>query len=286
MRYVFLGLVANSLLFAANMKIMSFNILLGGNNLYPLETTLEVMRRVDADVLGVQEADSNGAEIATRLGYHWHPVAKGTRPGGILSRYPITQTFRQGAEISLPGGEKVYVFSVHLMSGPYQPYDIQEGKLKTEDAVIQAAKDARGAEIVEILSEMAPLIAAKKPVFLVGDFNEPSHLDWTGAAGPGGAKLHSMTIKWPTSSAVLEAGLRDSYRTLYPNEVSKKGYTWTPIDSAGEIHDRIDFIYFAGDKVRPDQVQIVGELGGPDVDIVGGLLYPSDHRGVVGRFSW
>lgn len=270
----------------ATARVMSFNILLGGAEHYPLNVTAEVIRRARADVVGLQETDSNGAELSRRLGYYWHPVAKGTRPGGIASRYPITKTFRQGAEITLPGGEKMVVFSVHLMSSPYEPYDIRDRKIRTEVAAIRSAQATRGAEIAEVLTEMVPVMASGTPVFLVGDFNEPSHLDWTELAGPRGARLHRMKVRWPTSVAVLQAGLRDAYRTVFPSEVRRRGYTWTPFFSWREVHDRIDFIYFAGNRVGVTQVQIVGERDGKDVDLIGHPKYPSDHRAVVAQFVW
>ena len=53
---------------------------------------------------------------------------------------------------------------------------------------------------------MSPAISSGSPVFLTGDFNEPSHLDWTQAAANAG--LHfGKKVDWPTSHAVVNAGL-------------------------------------------------------------------------------
>lgn len=47
-----------------------YNVCLGGDHGVSLQTTLNAMRTANPDVVGVQEADSNGPAMG--LGYHWY----------------------------------------------------------------------------------------------------------------------------------------------------------------------------------------------------------------------
>jgi len=102
---------------------------------------------------------------------------------------------------------------------------------------------------------------------IAGDFNEPSHLDWTEAAR---WRHCNQTRNWPLSETLANMGFTDAYRAQHPDPVRSPGFTW-----ATETHwhackfqngprfwrlgchtetryywfdqepqDRIDFIYF------------------------------------------
>lgn len=267
---------------ATSLKVMSYNILYGGDQGIPLANTIKVLQRADADLIGIQEADENGPKLAKALGYDWYEVADGVRRGGVLSRYPIRKVHGQGVTVTLPQGKEVSLFSVHLRSDPYEPYDLRDGKLANAAQAVASAHRGRGPELDIVLANMAPVLSKGHPVFLVGDFNEPSHLDWTERAHK--AKLHLEVVPWPTSFRVLNAGFVDAFREARPDEVKSPGYTWTPLSTPGEIHDRIDYIYYQGNEVNLRKVDVVGEQGGPEVDLVGADPYPSDHRALLGHF--
>ena len=85
---------------------------------------------------------------------------------------------------------------------------------------------------------------------------------------------------------MTKAGFADAWRTLYPDEMKKPGFTWTPIMTADDPkthHDRIDFVYFRGEGVKVTGANIVGE-NKSNADIVVSP-YPSDHRAVVATFT-
>jgi hypothetical protein len=152
----------------------------------------------------------------------------------------------------------------------------------TEAELIATAEETRGASHQAVLAGIQTFLDDGSPTFLVGDFNEPSHLDWTTEAAVAG--LHfSRSVQWPTSLATVTAGLTDSYRAVRPDEVADPGETWTPRPGANEVHDRIDLVYHAGTDVTVTNVAIVGE-DSRLADIVV-TPYPSDHRAVVATYD-
>ena len=149
-------------------------------------------------------------------------------------------------------GRKVVAYAMNLNDAPYQPYqllNIEYGDfpyLKTAEEAVKAASDTRGPGLAEVLADLAAENDAAAQ-FVMGDFNEPSNLDWTAKAVAAG--LQPMVVAWPFAKGLADAGLTDSFRAMYPDEVAKPGITWTPTTEANDPedhHDRIDFIFVGG----------------------------------------
>jgi endonuclease/exonuclease/phosphatase family metal-dependent hydrolase len=280
------------------LRVMSFNIWYGGEQVN-FASVVEAVRAADADIVGVQEPDGNLARLAGAAGYaHIDPRRN------IMSRYPI---FDSGAGVRTePGaapygiaaldtasvhawvmvrpGEVVAVANTHLSSDPYGPEAVRDGMSRDEVLTLEAR--VRMPEARPILS-LGALSQAGTPVFLTGDFNTPSHLDWTEAMQRVRPGIIRYTMDWPVTRAIAGAGLRDSYREAHPDPTQRLGYTWTsgmpaPYVRPHETIDRIDFV-FAGGASETLASHIVGEPGGEGVDIAVSP-YPSDHRGVVSTF--
>ncbi|WP_337175180.1 endonuclease/exonuclease/phosphatase family protein [Paludisphaera sp.] len=278
-----------------SVRVMSFNLWHGGDaGKQPLDATVEVIRRSRADVVGLQETGGTApkgeerpdraAEIAERLG--WHYLDQGGRTG-VISRFPIVAATprKWGAKLALPSGRLMYAFNVHLAHAPYQPYQLlripyADGAfLGTADEAVRAAREARGGQVAEMLAEVAAVAAEGLPMVVTGDFNEPSHRDWTDAAASAG--IHPLRVEWPSTLAVEAAGFVDAYREVHPDPLASPGVTWTPItrpDDPKDHHDRIDFV-LATPNVQVKSAEIVGESR-EAADIVV-TPYPSDHRAVV-----
>lgn len=277
-------------------RVLTFNLWHGGDaGKQPQERTIAVIKASRADLVGMQETAGYGqagegrpdraAEIAKTLG--WHCLDQGGRTG-IVSRWPITATTprKWGAQLQMPSGRKLYLFNAHLAHAPYQPYQLlripyhNADFLTTAEQAEQAATAARGAQVERMLAEVKAVLAEGTPVFITGDFNEPSHLDWTAAAAA--AKLCPLPVEWPTTKTIVAAGFTDAYRSLHPDPVKKPGVTWTPLTKPTDPkdhHDRIDFVFAGGARVKVKNAQIVGESADA-ADIVVSP-YPSDHRAVV-----
>jgi len=267
-------------------RIMTFNIWADGKaGKQPLSQTAEVIRAAKADIVGLQESHKNAKALADMLG--WHGVQQ-RRSVAVLSRFPIVETTakKHGVKVRLKSGRELFVFNIHFRPAPYQPYQllsIPYGKgafIKTEAEAIAASNKARGDQARALLDEIKTVCDESSYVLITGDFNEPSHLDWTDAAAAAGR--HPIKVSYPASSAVAGAGFTDAFRTIHSDEMKTPGYTWTPVtesDNPKDHHDRIDFVYFRGPDMQAKDVRIIGESEkNADIAVE---PYPSDHRAVV-----
>jgi endonuclease/exonuclease/phosphatase family metal-dependent hydrolase len=280
---------------AETLRVMTFNLWQGGDaGGQPLSQTAAVIRAANVHVVGLQETygkekkavpADNARKLAETLG--WNYFDQGERTA-IVTSLPIKRhTPRKwGVTVQLPSGKDVAIFNAHLMHAPYQPYQLLKIPyanapfIQTAAEAVTEARKARGEQIESLLSELKPALAGGEPVFLTGDFNEPSHQDWTARAAA--ARQCPLAVEFPSTLAIVTAGMRDAFRTVFPDEVSHPGQTWTPttkVDDPKDRHDRIDFVFVGGAHVIIKQCQIIGE-NTRVADIVV-EPYPSDHRAVV-----
>lgn len=278
-----------------SLRVMSYNIWGSGFSAgQPLSQTAAVIQAADADIIGLQEAGGSADDIANLLGFYWHSFNVDL---SVISRYPITQVISggftsttRGVKIQLSLGQEVYLFDSHLAPYPYQPYDIRDGLVTTESQAIIDAESARGSQMNSLLSHVSGAVGTGLPVFLVGDFNEPSHLDWTQEAAD--AELNfGMKVDWPASSKLADAGFVDAFREVRPDEVNDQARTWTPgapppTIGANEVHDRIDFVYYnAPPQVVATEALTIGYNTNDGFTDISVQPYPSDHRAVVVEFD-
>ena len=73
----------------------------------------------------------------------------------------------------------------------------------------------------------------------------------------------------------------DAYRKFFSNPIQYPGFTWTPIQSNNEVHDRIDFIYYSG-EIELQEIFLVGPDYLSDIVID---YYESDHRAILAKFK-
>jgi exodeoxyribonuclease III len=291
------------------LTVMTFNIWGGGaNQNKPIDETVAVIRAVNPDIIGLQETraetdpcladecgptgESVAGQIAAALGYYHHDQTAHDQTAtnaalwanAIVSRYPFAgRATPNGTGIAINvGGRRVQVFNVHLDDSPYQPYqllNIDYGKspaLTTARQAIRAGKATRGAGLKLLFEDMA-YAGIAEATFVFGDFNEPSHRDWTVAAVRAG--LHPLVVSYPSVKAIERRGFVDLFRQFHPDPVAKPGFTWTPTtdpQAPDDHHDRIDFMLAKVRSLRVVAAGIVGEKA-PEADIVV-TPWPSDHR--------
>lgn len=275
------------------LRVMTFNMWFGGTaGGQPLEQSAEVIRAARADVVGLQEGSrfpagehpDNAERMAHLLG--WHYLAQG-RNRGIMSRFPVLdQTPKKwGARIDTPGGANVWLFNTHFAHAPYQPFQLigipyaDAPFLNNAAEAVASASQARAEHAAAMLAEINA-VPADATVFVTGDFNEPSSLDWTNPAADAGRC--PLAVEWPTPTAFYAEGFVDTYRHIHPDPVMSPGCTWTPTtapDDPNDHHDRIDFVMVRGADVEISGSEIVGENASLSDIVVS--PYPSDHRAVV-----
>lgn len=244
---------------------------------------------------------------------------------GLLSRYPITDSaviFSDEGEIckliANVHGREVAVYSAHLDYLNYAVY-LPRGydgvtwkkmaapctNLDTIMASNLASKRDEG--IAAFIKAADQDIREKRLVFLGGDFNEASHLDWT-IATKDLFDHHGMVVPWTCSVMLLGKGYKDSYRVRYPSPEKNPGFTFPADNKAVEVkklawapdadeRERIDYIYFYPDKKLSLQKSIVV---GPSGSIVKNRreedkskdrflpptgTWPTDHKGILSIFK-
>ena len=281
------------------LRVATFNILYGGDELdlttprshwcvrpsgcaASIEQVVAAVRASGADTVGIQEGTGNGCRIADLLGWHCNGRLQ------VISRYPL---------IDPPGADGLYIYNevapgrvvaianVHLTSEPYGPYFPREGW--TAEEILALERTLRLPEVARHVEALPGLAASGIPVIMTGDFNSPSHLDWTNAVSAVRPVEVPYPIDWPVARALADAGFSDSYRDAHRSPVMDPGFTWTagyPRERKGvEVHDRIDWVLHAG-PVTTVAAQIVGESAYAGTDITVDP-WPSDHRAMVATLA-
>jgi len=269
------------------LEVMEFNIEYGGT-LVDFDKVVEVIRKADPDVIGVEEADRSLPRLAKAIGYPYYDTGM-----QLISKYPLFEPSGSDgvyAFVEVAPDRVVAISNVHLPSDPYGPYWIRDGK--SVDKVLALERRVRLPALERQLEVLPPLAAAGVPVFVTGDFNSPSHLDWTEAA-VGTRPYLTAAVDWPVSQALEDAGFRDSYREAHPDPVANPGLTWWAARpkapswagnaTAKDPQDRIDFVYSIGPATTEDSI-VAGERGFPDVEL-SVKPWPSDHRAVISTFD-
>jgi hypothetical protein len=268
------------------LRVMEFNIEYGGTGV-DFDSVPKAIQAAKADVVGVEEEYGNVPRIAKALGWKYYDVST-----GILSRYPLIHPPDSPGTVSMveiAPGRVVAMGNLHLPSILYGPGKVARGM--QPDALEAQEERVRAPFLQPTLGSLQALVQQGIPSFLTGDFNSPSGLDWTEEM-VGARPQIEYAFDWPTSRAVLAAGFKDSFREVHPDPKAVPGLTWpsgrpkikgawNPSPKAPQ--DRIDIVYQAGDAT-PTSAEVVGESGGPGVDIAVDP-WPTDHRATVTTFT-
>ena len=289
-------------------RILTFNIEYEATNYSPKDI-VEIFNSVGADTVILNEA--HGEENRQKVSMLPTKLTATLASNGlnyvfthdwaiVASKHPLSQPHKGSRNKYLDSATlvngKYYVITVHLTDYPYQPFQLAKIPYcynecqknicrecpKAEEEMISAATAARGSDVDLIIAAINTLRYKEKstlPVIIAGDFNEPSHLDWTESAVKAG--IHPLKVAFPTSSRLQSAGIVDLYRVVHPDPIANPGYTWPARQltveelrdlSKGQINsaistpaDRIDYIYGMG--VRPIRAEV--------------LQTPSDHNAVM-----
>lgn len=296
------------------------------------EALADELARADADFIMLSEVRNyNGTRFCDRIVASLKERGKTyysfySYDSGLLSKYPITDSAvifpengDRGSIYKLAAdweGRRVCIYTAHLDYRNCAYYRVRgyDGstweKIPPDTVVASLLADnvasQRDDAIRQFIGDAEKETAQGRLVFIGGDFNEPSHLDWTEATKDS-ADHRGVVIPWTVSTMLANAGYKDAYREIYPDPVKNPGYTYPADNRETEVsrltwapdadeRERIDVIYYYPQKgLQPLQANIFGPRGSirnsmrvqkntEDVFIEPLGVWPTDHKGVLVRF--
>lgn len=295
----------------------------------------DVVAAVNPDIACFVEVTNQSGDWTTKLvnelaamgHYYFRGYVSGS-DASIISKYPITKTgpLLQSTisifEVDIHG-QSIVVGAAHLdytyyacylprgyQCGGSPPYNgwnqigSPDPQPVTDLSII--AQQNLGSRRDEQIGAFLDYAATEtRPMVLMGDFNEPSHQDWTANQ----AELfdhNGVVFEWTTTKSLTDNDFTDAYRQVYPDEVQNPGITWpsfatgkgnTSWTPKSDDRDRIDYIFYRGEGVEATDAAVVGpqaayaksvlttENNGADKFLADTLPWASDHKGVYASLS-
>jgi exonuclease III len=233
-------------------RAMSYNIEYGGLSIYKktgnmnyVNKYIDLIKSYKIDIVSFQECKLRDIDIskiiAEKLGYYHKYFFDKTDyyknkyyHQSIISKFPIVYTDEEMnmCRVNIKG-TLVNIVNVHLDDEPYIPYSLKGIKYPNTPLNITNISDAvdlsfaTKRDVVQNIMNNKNII--NSPTIIMGDFNEPSHLDY-------------KYIKWKTSKYIMNRGFIDAARYLYKNAVKYPLHTVDLYDK-GFSPERIDIMY-------------------------------------------
>ena len=245
---------------------------------------------------------------------------------GLLSRHPITDSLTvfplkddHGSIYKMESsihGHKIAVYTAHLdyLSDAYYNVRGYDGSTWEEIPIPQTVcevlqvNDAslRDDAIRSFIAEAKKDVAEGTIVILGGDFNEPSHLDWTRETKDL-FDHNGLIVPWTVPLLLDNNGFADTYRELYPDVISHPGFTFpadnplVPVEKLtwapkADERDRIDYVFYhPHPAVELKDAVIFGPRGSivnaqrmpeetEDRFLLPLGVWPTDHKGLFVTF--
>lgn len=290
-----------------DLRIMVWNVQRGANNFdQGAEKTQAWITAAKPDIVLMQESydidgdrPTLGRWIAEQEG--WNAYQHTSPHLCIISLHPIEKTFFHadwhgvGAQIKTPKGSLV-AYSTWIDYRAYTPQALRDNPdISDEDLLAKETTESdrltQTKAIVQHLKDQNHL-TGDLPLLVGGDWNCPSHLDWTDDTAK--ANRFRRNLPLPVSLHMAENGFVDVFRTVHPNPVNRPGITWSPLYrgtlETPETSDRIDRLYLHKAK-SPKTLTPVGAFTLPlkweDNNIEQkDRQFPSDHGAVIFDFKW
>lgn len=248
---------------------------------------------------------------------------------GLLSKYPIKEYATiyplkndQGSAYKAlidMEGQEVALYTCHLDYRHCTYYDVYGYSGVNWKKLDQPLLDIDSILADNVISKrddaMRAIIAAAnldrkadRLVFIGGDYNEPSHLDWIEETKDM-YNHQGLVIPWTVNTLLDEAGFIDSYRKQWTNPVTHPGFTFPSANPHVNIkkllwaadsdeRERVDYIHYAPHK----QLELANSvIWGPkesikegkvivedtqDIFKIGKGIWPTDHKAVLSTFIY
>jgi len=298
---------------ADHVRVVVWNIQRGGNHFDDgPEKALAIIEATDADVCLLQEsydiegdrptlgqwmADTLNAQGSGQTWTAW----QGQSPHlCVLTRLRVAERHTHepwhgvGATLADGLGRRFVAWSIWLDWRDYLPHALRDHPERTDEQLLASesvgsSRLPQARALLERLGDVGHLDAGV-PVLVGGDFNCPSHLDWTRDTAL--VYRFRRPLPLPVSLAMADAGFADAFRAVHPEPVQHPGITWSPLFRGTldkpETAERIDRLYTHASTpaLRP-----VGAWTLPgvyeDADVArADRAFPSDHAAVVIDLRW
>ncbi|MDP4237844.1 MAG: endonuclease/exonuclease/phosphatase family protein [Bacteroidota bacterium] len=320
---------------SVSLKVMQFNIWMEGTSVPDGLTRIrDVINEVNPDLVCFSEVTNKSGDWTTKIVNALASLGK-TYYGGyvsgsdvsLISKYPITSSGPLVGERTVPytvdiNGATIVVCPSHLDytyyatylprgyacggSGKYAGWNAFSPFVPETNVSAISAQNLSSKRDEQIAAFINYMQNEKRPILLIGDFNEPSCLDWTTKQ----ANLYDhngVVFEWPTTLALKSNGFVDAYRQVYPDEVLNPGITWPAVATGvgstswaplSDERDRIDYIFYKGTNVTASAASLVGPKGcyvknvattdgnGEDVFEASTMPWPSDHKAVTATINF
>jgi endonuclease/exonuclease/phosphatase family metal-dependent hydrolase len=297
------------------LRVLVWNVLHGANDVRQgAEKTLKIIRSVKPDIVLLQESydiDGDrpklGAWLAAELGWNQHQA--NSKHLCVLTPLQIETTFFHhewhgvGARLRDTDGRELLAWSTWIDWRSFITYTLRDSPEISDAALLEGERvgSNRVQQAEAIISHLreAGQLSANIPLLVGGDWNCPSHLDWTVDT----ARIYKRrrALPLPVSTAMQNAGLTDTFRLIYPNAVQHPGITWSPMfRSTGKPDarveqgfERIDRLYLKNPEtphngwlLRPVAGHVLPRTWEDESIAVDERQFPSDHGALVIDLVW
>ncbi|OYD66845.1 Ig-like domain repeat protein [Rhodococcus sp. OK302] len=314
-------------------RVLSINTWLNGTGVSGgLQMVADVITATRANVVLLLESNSSATNsIANRLtnaGTKFY--ATSTSDTGILSQFPISESSSLNSmtkTVITVDSTQIATYAAHLNykyyatylprgygagndSGEFSQYGFKKMPAPVTDVEkiqLNNMNSGRPEAITNFINDAALEQAKGRSIILGGDFNEPSHLDWTDAA-KNLFDHNGVVLPWETTRRLEAAGFLDAYRSQYPDPVTHPGFTWPSDNPAkptsqltwapdADERDRIDYIFTdSTSKLSLTETGVVGPRStivrnqrvaetSQDNFIASPTPWPTDHKAVLAVYQ-
>ncbi|GMR40258.1 hypothetical protein PMAYCL1PPCAC_10453 [Pristionchus mayeri] len=294
------------------LKVMTFNIWLSGAEVKDgIEKIAKQIREVNPDIVALQEVEAPDVitNITEILGAGWYGVhhCNSTYPDtGIITRHKIIPgtyvhvDYGMHVKIQLEDTKRqVSFWSMHLDYRSYGPYACYNKLVNSEKQILAGEMPTtctgRVQNMVQLVTNENFTNQIRKsnivPIIVAGDFNVPSDEDWT---EENKAQHGGWAFEWPATKILRDAaGMKDSFRELYPDPVANPGITWSTVNkfqkewdyTIPEPEDRIDFIFYRGPLRPSSSFPYAGTSPLTPIPHQWDNEWPSDHYAFITEFE-
>ncbi|CAJ0581628.1 unnamed protein product, partial [Mesorhabditis spiculigera] len=219
----------------------------------------------------------------------------------IISKFEIVDTSTSWlsatyALVKHTSGLLIHTWAMHADYRAYGPYAACNRMVRNLSVILQGEEapygDATHSRIFDVkgLLNTAVMQASlkkteKEAIIVAGDFNSPSHLDWTNETK---SQHCGWVVEWPVTKLMEDAEFLDSFREVFSNPATRPGKTWSPITKGSsewdyalrEPQDRIDFIFYQGPIQANNSARYAGSEPISRQPNCENNDWPSDHYAV------